>query len=123
MVYNQFVCSFDGIIGLLLQISCKRIDTERQVLYYDKTYSVLELYRYRQESAQRSRSMNGHIDGLLKAEIGTNLAGGYDLVFYAELEDTDALNAFRDHPLHAAHRERCKDIVTDRLCGDLITTI
>ena len=100
----------------------------RHILFWNYTDTVKNQHReaealqFLQESVA---TMNGHIDGLLKAEIGTNLAGGcgYDLVFYAELEDSDALNVFRDHPLHAAHRERCKDIVTDRLCGDLITTI
>lgn len=98
----------------------------RHILFWNYTDDVKKQHReaealqFLQDSVA---TMNGHIDGLLKAEIGTNLAGGYDLVFYAELEDENALNAFRDHPLHAAHRERCKDIVTDRLCGDLITTI
>ncbi len=50
----------------------------------------------------------------------SNLAGGeYDLVFYADLDDRDALAAFRDHPLHVAHRERCASLVTGRLAGDL----
>ena len=48
------------------------------------------------------------------------MAGGdYDLVFYAEFRDEESLKAFREHPLHVAHRERCKDIVTGRLCGDV----
>ena len=67
------------------------------------------------------KTMNGNIDGLLQAEIGKNIAGGYDLVFYAEFTDEAALKAFMNHPLHVAHRERCKNIVTDRLCGDLVT--
>ena len=29
------------------------------------------------------------------------------------------VKAFREHPLHVVHRERCKDIVTGRLCGDV----
>lgn len=65
-------------------------------------------------------TMQGHIDGLLCAEIGANTAeGDYDLVFYSEFRDERTLKAFRNHPLHVAHRERCKDLVTDRLCGDL----
>lgn len=61
------------------------------------------------------------IPGLKNAEIGENLAGGdYDLVFYAEFNDMDALAAFRDHPLHVAHRERCTPYVTGRLAGDLL---
>ena len=31
----------------------------------------------------------------------------------------NALAAFRDHPLHVAHRERCASLVTGRLAGDL----
>lgn len=65
-------------------------------------------------------TMTGHIDGLLCAEINANTAGGeYDLVFYSELENELALKAFQNNPLHVAHRERCKDLVTDRLCGDI----
>lgn len=65
-------------------------------------------------------TMNGKIDGLIRAEIGENIAGGtYDLVFYAEFRDRETLELFKDHPLHIAHRERCKELVIDRLCGDL----
>lgn len=65
-------------------------------------------------------TMDGKVDGLLKIEIGPNMAGGnYDLVFYAEFRDEESLKAFREHPLHVAHRERCKDIVIGRLCGDV----
>ena len=35
------------------------------------------------------------------------------------LGDEQALQCFQQHPLHAAHRERCKDLVTARLCGDV----
>lgn len=60
------------------------------------------------------------IDGLRCAEIGPNLAGGeYDLVFYAEFDDMDSLEDFREHPLHVAHRTRCAPYVTGRLAGDL----
>ena len=46
---------------------------------------------------------------------------GYDLVFYAEFTDEESLKKFMNHPLHVAHRERCKEIVTDRLCGDIVS--
>ena len=60
------------------------------------------------------------IPGLLRAEIGPNLAGGeYDLVFYTEFTDSTALEDFREHPLHVAHRQRCAPYVTGRLAGDL----
>lgn len=61
------------------------------------------------------------IEGLRCAEIGRNLAGGpYDLIFYAEFDDMNALERFRDHPLHVAHRERCAPFVTGRMVGDLV---
>lgn len=61
------------------------------------------------------------IDGVLCARFGRNLAGGaYDFIFYAEFTDADALEHFREHPLHVAHRERCAPYVTGRLTGDLI---
>ena len=88
----------------------------RHILFWNYTEEVKEKHgeeealRFMQDSVA---TMNGNIDGLLQAEIGKNIAGGYDLVFYAEFTDEAAL--------HVAHRERCKNIVTDRLCGDLVT--
>lgn len=71
-------------------------------------------------SANVDEVIKKRIDGLRCAEINANTAGGeYDLVFYSELRDADALQAFQNHPLHIAHRERCKALVTDRLCGDM----
>ncbi|MFQ9127800.1 MAG: hypothetical protein ACLR4Z_14575 [Butyricicoccaceae bacterium] len=49
----------------------------------------------------------------------TSPAANTILVFYADLDDKDALTAFRDHPLHVAHRGRCASLVTGRLAGDL----
>ena len=48
-----------------------------------------------------------------------NLASGYDLVFYSEFENLEALKNFQTHPLHEAHKKRCKDLVCERLCGDI----
>ena len=85
----------------------------RHILFWNYTEKVKaehkedEMLPFLQQSVD---TMNGKIDGLIRAEIGKNTAGGYD---------QDALKAFRDHPLHVAHRERCKEIVIDRLCGDL----
>ena len=62
------------------------------------------------------------IEGLRCAQNGDNLAGGdYDLVFYAEFDNITALENFREHPLHVAHRSRCAPYVTGRLAGDLET--
>ena len=100
------------------------IDMIRHILFWNYTEAVKEkrgeeeALQFMQKSVE---TMNGQIEGLLKAEIGNNIAGGYDLVFYAEFTDEAALKAFMNHPLHVAHRERCKEIVTDRLCGDLVS--
>ena len=100
------------------------MDMIRRILFWKYAESVKaehrekETLRFLQNSVA---TMNGRIDGLLCAEIGENLAGGdYDLVFYTEIRDEAALKAFRDHPLHVAHWERCKELVTGRLCGDLV---
>lgn len=73
---------------------------------YDSSYLILEIYwsgkaEHREAEAlaflQNSvATMDGHIDGLLRAEIGTNTVGGdYDLVFYSELADESALKHSR----------------------------
>ena len=59
------------------------------------------------------------IEGLLCVEMQENLASGYDLVFYSEFENQEALKDFQNHPLHEAHKKRCKDLVCKRLCGDI----
>ena len=41
------------------------------------------------------------------------------MIWYSEFDDDAALEAFREHPLHVAHRERCAPYVTGRLAGDL----
>lgn len=95
----------------------------RHILFWKYTDSVKAEHKETEalEFLQNSvAALVDHIDGLLCAEINTNTAGGeYDLVFYSEFENEQALKAFQNHPLHIAHRERCKDLVTDRLCGDI----
>ena len=94
----------------------------RHILFWKYTDTVKAQHKEPEALAFLQKSvatLTGHIDGLLCAEINTNAAGGdYDLVFYSELRDADALRAFQNHPLHVAHRERCRDIVTGRVCGD-----
>ena len=95
----------------------------RHILFWKYTDTVKQ--EDREESALKFlqdsvETMNCHVDGLIHAQIKPNLSGGeYDLVFYSEFQDEETLKAFRDHPLHVAHRERCKDLVTGRLCGDI----
>lgn len=74
------------------------------------------------EVMRRSVATLSAIPGLISAEIGPNLASGeYDLIFYAQFTDMAALDAFREHPLHVAHRQRCQPYVTGRLAGDLLS--
>lgn len=95
----------------------------RHILFWKFTENVKKEHKEKEAVDFLKKSvdtMNGNIKGLLKSEIGINMAGGeYDLVFYSELENEAALKNFQNHPLHVAHRERCKDVVTERLCGDL----
>lgn len=95
----------------------------RHILFWKYTDTVKAEHKEAETLAFLQKSvatMVGHIDGLLCAEINANTAGGkYDLVFYSELRDADALQTFQNHPLHIAHRERCKALATDRLCGDM----
>lgn len=64
-------------------------------------------------------NMNGKIPGLILAQLGVNISGGpYDIVMYCEFEDAGACEAFGEHPLHAAHREKMKQFVEDRVWAD-----
>ena len=98
----------------------------RHILFWNYTDNVKaqhkeeETLKFLQNSVD---TMNGHIDGLINATIGKHIAGGYDLVFYAELKDVEALKSFQTHPLHMAHKQRCAELVTDRLCGDLVVDL
>ena len=94
----------------------------RHILFWKLQEEYREGEKRREADARLAASVEtlAPIPGLHNAKIGPNLAGGeYDLVFYADLDDRNALAAFRDHPLHVAHRERCASLVTGRLAGDL----
>ena len=94
----------------------------RHILFWKLQEEYREGEKRREAEARLAASVEtlAPIPGLHNATIGPNLDGGeYDLVFYADLDDKDALTAFRDHPLHVAHRERCASLVTGRLAGDL----
>lgn len=95
----------------------------RHILFWKLTEEVKRSGRNQEAIAFVADSvgtMVGKIDGMLTAELGENKAGGdYDLIFYSEFRDKESLEAFKNHPLHAAHRDRCKNYVTGRLAGDL----
>ena len=52
-------------------------------------------------------------------EMEENLSLGYDLVFYSEFKNREALKNFQNHPLHEAHKKRCKNLVCKRLCAHI----
>ena len=79
----------------------------RHILFWKLQEEYREGEKRREAEARLAASVEtlAPIPGLHNAKIGPNLAGGeYDLVFYADLDDRNALAAFRDHPLHDAHR-------------------
>lgn len=64
-------------------------------------------------------NMNGKIPGLIRAELGINVSGGlHDIIMYCEFEDIKSCREFGEHPLHAAHREKMKEFVSDRVWAD-----
>lgn len=64
-------------------------------------------------------NMAGKIPGLSRAELWINTGDGpYDIMMYGELECREDLPVYAAHPLHAAHRERMKDYVCDRIVFD-----
>jgi len=55
-------------------------------------------------------SLDGKIPGLLRIEVGINFNGSgeaCDVAFYAEFEDKDALECYKNHPAH----EKIKPVV------------
>lgn len=71
--------------------------------------------------SQSVSNMVGKIDGLLSAEVGRNVAGGaYDFVYCAELRDQQALDAYKNNPLHVAHKELAKPYVSSPLVVDYL---
>ena len=64
-------------------------------------------------------NMNGKIPGLIRAELGLNISGGpHDIIMYCEFEDEKSCRDFGEHPMHAAHREKMKEYVSDRVWAD-----
>ena len=72
----------------------------RRILFWKYTDTVKAEHKEAEALAFLQKSvatMVGHIEGLRCAEINTNTAGGeYDLVFYSELRDADALQTSLD---------------------------
>lgn len=100
----------------------------RHILLWKFSRQVKETGRQKEALAVMSESVSamvGKIPGLLRADIGENLAGdACDFVFCAELTDTEALASYQVHPLHVAHKERSAPLVeapptvVDYICGE-----
>ena len=82
----------------------------RHILFWNCTDEVKEKHQEKETLIKLKESVETlkDIEGLLCVEMEENLSSGYDLVFYSE-----------NHPLHEAHKKRCKDLVCKRLCGDI----
>jgi len=85
----------------------------RHILFWNYTDEVKEKHQEKETLIKLKESVE-----TLK-EMEENLSSGYDLVFYSEFENQEALKDFQNHPLHEAHKKRCKDLVCKRLCGDI----
>ena len=91
----------------------------RHILFWNYTKEVKEkqLEKETLQKLKDSVKTLEEIEGLLCVE--ENLASGYDLVFYSEFENLEALKNFQNHSLHEAHKKRCRNLVCERLCGDV----
>ena len=72
------------------------------------------------ELDSRFRAMVGQVDGLLKAEVGQNLASDseYQMILYTVFTSRKAMEAYQKHPLHLAVKKEMETIVCDRLPMD-----
>lgn len=75
-----------------------------------------------EELSKTFGAMVGKIDGLLKAEIGLNLAadGEYNLILYTEFSSREAEQGYQIHPLHLAVKEKMKERVSGRAVMDYL---
>ena len=78
------------------------------------------LVLWRSELNSRFRAMVGQVDGLLKAEVGQNLASNseYHMILYTVFTSRKAMEAYQKHPLHLAVKKEMETIVCDRLPMD-----
>ena len=93
----------------------------RHILFWNYTDEVKEKHQEQETLIKLKESVETlkDIAGLLCVEMEENLTSGYDLVFYSEFENLEALKNFQNHSLHEAHKKRCRNLVCERLCGDV----
>ena len=66
-------------------------------------------------------AMDGKVDGLLRLEVGYDIAGGEtasDLVLYSEFENAEALQSYLEHPDHLEIKRRAAPWIANRSMVD-----
>ena len=74
-----------------------------------------------EEMKIRVESMNGKIPGLLKVELGRDFSASnvsFDVALYSELEDSEALVLYQDHPVHLHVKEFIGAVTESRAVVD-----
>ena len=73
------------------------------------------------EMKSRLETLNGKIDGLLRAEVGVNIkesASSFDAVLTADFESWEKMEAYKIHPLHVVISDYCKERREERVDVD-----
>ena len=94
----------------------------RHILFWKYSETVKKTHTEKEALAtlQASVATLKEIPGVLCVEMKENLVSeGCDLVFYSEFAQEEDVKVFQNHPLHEAHKIRCKDLVCDRECADI----
>ena len=69
--------------------------------------------------ANWSKTFLGKIEGLLSIDVRPNYrAGGMDACLYAEFESKEALEYYREHPLHKEMQAFVHKVITERVSHD-----
>ncbi len=74
-----------------------------------------------EEMKSRLETLNGKIDGLLRAEVGVNVketASSFDAVLTADFTSWEAMEAYKVHPLHVVISDYCKECREQRVDVD-----
>ena len=73
------------------------------------------------EMKSRLETLNGKIEGLLRAEVGVNVkqsASSYDAVLTADFTSWEAMEAYKVNPLHVVISDYCKSCRLERVDVD-----
>ena len=73
---------------------------------------------------QKLEALHGVVPGLLKVEVGVDIAGteqSYDVALYSEFESRPALQGYQDHPAHLEAVCFIREVRQDRCVVDYET--